>query len=199
MQPLKFTGQTFSWNDRTLVWFGGIRDRRIPMEAPSRHDRLCLQLVELTPALRRFAGRFERKPDDAEDLVQETLMKAIGNLSRFEEGTKLKSWVFTIMRNAFNTRYSLRRREVVGGMEDVSAEPRVAASQDWAMEYADFQTAFERLPKTHQQALQIVLMEGESYERAAEICCCKVGTIKSRVFRGRQMLANDIHGSSPIQ
>lgn len=163
------------------------------MEASSRHDRICLQLVELTPALRRFAGRFERRPDDVEDLVQETLMKAIGNLEKFEEGTRLKSWVFTIMRNTFNTRYCMRRRETVGGVEDVAGESHVAASQEWAMEYADFQAAFEKLPSIQREAMRIVLMEGESYERAAELCSCKAGTIKSRVFRGRLMLANEIH------
>jgi RNA polymerase sigma-70 factor (ECF subfamily) len=185
--------QTFSWNDQTLVWFEEVWNRRSAMEASSRHDRICLQLVELTPALRRFAGRFERRPDDVEDLVQETLMKAIGNLEKFEEGTRLKSWVFTIMRNTFNTRYCMRRRETVGGVEDVAGESHVAASQEWAMEYADFQAAFEKLPSIQREAMRIVLMEGESYQRAAELCSCKVGTIKSRVFRGRLMLANDLH------
>src|SRR4051812_31787315 len=96
-----------------------------PMQEFSRIDRLNADIVELNPGLRAFSRRFYRNANDADDLVQETLVRALGNLDRFEEGTKLKSWLFTIMRNTFCSRFAVARREAPGISECV-ADSRVS-------------------------------------------------------------------------
>lgn len=154
----------------------------------SRRDHLGDELVALLPALRAFTRRFEPDPVDAEDLVQDTLTKALSNLDKFQDGTRLKSWVFTIARNAFCTRYAARKRMVVGLDACVSELPAVAPPQEWAVSMSEFNRAYGALPPINRIAIDHVLFQGSSYEDAALACGCATGTIKSRVNRGRQML-----------
>ena len=155
------------------------------MRELSRTERLNAEIVELLPALHAFSRRFHRNANDADDLVQETLVKALGNLERFEEGTKLKSWLFTIMRNTYCSAYRRRRREPVGSVDDLSEyQLPVKSTQDWAMRALDVQAAIAKLRNTHRVALLLVV-SGASYEEAAVICNCEIGTIKSRVNRAR--------------
>ena len=155
----------------------------------SRRDHLGDELVALLPALRAFTRRFEPDPVDAEDLVQDTLTKALSNLDKFQDGTRLKSWVFTIARNAFCTHYATRKRMVVGLDTCISELPSVAAPQEWAVSMGEFKRAYCAIPSVNRSAIEQVLFQGASYEDAARACGCAVGTIKSRVNRGRQMLA----------
>lgn len=142
-------------------------------------------IVELVPALRAFARTFYRDPNDADDLVQDTLLKALRSFETFEPGTRLKSWMFTIMRNTFYTRVRLYAREAPGSADCVATRPSVDASQEWSIRGTEVRDAINRLPRHHREVLVLVGMLGVSYEETAEICGCAIGTVKSRLNRAR--------------
>ena len=153
------------------------------------HGRVETDVVQLIPALRSFARRFERRPEEADDLVQETLLRAIANIDKFEEGTRLKSWLFTIMRNTHNTRYAMSKRFQVGIEDREDLFPAVPAAQEWVMRGKEFERAFEEMPKHYRDVVDVVILQGVSYDNAAEQFHCPVGTVKSRVNRAKQHLA----------
>ena len=144
-------------------------------------------LAEL-PSLRAFAMSLTGSHDRADDLVQETLMKAWSAYASFTEGTSLRAWLFTIMRNSFFSTHRKQRREV----QDVDglAAARMVSSpaQLGHLDLADFRDALATLAPDQREALILIGASGFSYEEAAEICGCAVGTIKSRVNRARQRL-----------
>ena len=150
------------------------------------------EMVELIPALRAFARTFCKNPTDADDLVQETLSRALSHIDQYTEGTKLKSWLFTIMRNAFLTSIKRSNRESPGADDCVANRPFKNASQEWSMAMREVEKAIDRLPRANHQVLVLIGVLGVSYEEAAEICGCAVGTIKSRLSRARQMLLEDV-------
>jgi RNA polymerase sigma-70 factor (ECF subfamily) len=154
---------------------------------PARAD-----IVKLIPALRAFARTFCRNPTDADDLVQETLMKALANLDKFEPGTKLKSWLFTIMRNTFYTRSKVLGREAPGVEEAVSGDTPMPATQEMSARAKEVQRALQKLPPHYREVLTLVAILGESYEAAAEICDCAVGTVKSRLNRARHQILQEL-------
>lgn len=146
------------------------------------------EIISLLPALKAFARRFERVDNDAEDLVQETVSKALCHLEQFQDGTSLKSWLFTIMRNTHCSNYKRRKREPVGYVSDLTEyQAPVTSTQDWSLRARDVQAAIDKLAARNRDALLLVL-GGTSYEEAAVICHCEVGTIKSRVNRARSHL-----------
>lgn len=159
-----------------------------PGQIRERNENLNEPIIELIPALRAFARSLTRDADEADDLVQETLMKAIANSDKFEPGTHLHSWLFTILRNSFSTRYVKMKREPTGAMECVSTWPRGEAAQQWALELSEVLAAIQRLPRLNREVLILVAMLGTRYEEAALICGCPVGTIKSRLNRARRQL-----------
>lgn len=146
------------------------------------------RLVEHLPALRAFALSLARNGAVADDLVQETILKAWTNMDKFEAGTNLRAWLFTILRNTF---YSARRK-VGREVADVDGIHAARLSQkpdhDGRLALNDFQCAFAKLPDEQREALILVGASGFSYEEAAEMCACAVGTIKSRANRGRRKL-----------
>lgn len=148
-----------------------------------------LELLDQVPALRKFASRFYNNRTDIDDLVQDTLAKAIANSDRFESGTNLKSWLFTMMRRHFCTMYVMRKREVVGIKDDAAFTPSMPASQEWTIRGSELEHALADLPRHQRNALLLVYIQGSTYEDAANTCGCAVGTIKSRVYRARQALA----------
>jgi RNA polymerase sigma-70 factor (ECF subfamily) len=150
-------------------------------------------LIALIPPLRAFAISLTGKVDRADDLVQETLMKAWANRSSFEPGTKLKAWLFTILRNEFYTVFRKRRREVEDADGVIAANVGVHPEQDGHMDLTDMQAALKRLPVDQREALLLVSASDMSYEEAAAICGVAVGTIKSRVNRARGKLAELLH------
>ncbi|MET3615032.1 RNA polymerase sigma-70 factor (ECF subfamily) [Rhizobium aquaticum] len=150
------------------------------------------QVVELIPALRAFARILCPQPENADDLVQETLIKAIANLNQYTEGTRLKSWLFTIMRNTFNTRYRKREREVIGLPPDSTNTLVTQPDQEWSARAKEVYTALMRLPDRYREILVLIVIQGESYEDAAVICDCAVGTVKSRLNRARQRLREEM-------
>jgi RNA polymerase sigma-70 factor (ECF subfamily) len=156
------------------------------------------EIVTLIPALRAFSRGFHRNADDADDLVQETLQKALSSLETFAPGTSLRSWMFTIMRNSFNTSYRRRKREPTGVDADI-AETVIARppGQEWSLRGRELEEALHRLPAEFREPLMLICVSGLSYEEAAEICNCPVGTIKSRVNRGKKRLSRLLGYSDP--
>lgn len=146
-------------------------------------------LIAFIPPLRAFAISLTGKVDRADDLVQETLLKAWANRQSFEPGTKLKAWLFTILRNEFYTVFRKRKREVEDADGIIAANVGVQPEQDSHMDLTDMQQALSRLPVDQREALLLVSASDMSYEEAAVICGVAVGTIKSRVNRARARLA----------
>jgi RNA polymerase sigma-70 factor (ECF subfamily) len=139
----------------------------------------------MIPALRAFARTFCRDADDADDLVQETLTKGIANLDKFQAGTRMKSWLFTIMRNTYYTRIKIAMREAPGRLDCVSSQPVTDASQEWSVQSLEVRDAIQKLPEHQREALMLIGALGVSYEETASICGCAIGTIKSRLNRAR--------------
>lgn len=147
-------------------------------------------VLALRPALLAFAHRLHRGGPDAEDLVQETILKALAAEHRFEPGTNLKSWLFTIMRNLFNTRYRRAQREVTPGPDALAFASAVPATQGtdlWASQA--FARILSDLNPAHREILILIPVLGLCYEDAAAVCDCSVGTVKSRLSRARHALA----------
>ncbi|MDJ1158530.1 sigma-70 family RNA polymerase sigma factor [Chelatococcus sp. SYSU_G07232] len=145
-------------------------------------------LLAEIPGLRAFAISVAGNVERADDLVQDTLMKAWGNMHAYAEGTNMRAWLFTILRNTFYSNYRKRSREV----EDdgtYAARLAVHGEQDGHMDLRDFRAALNKLPPDQREALILVGASGFSYEEAAEICGCALGTIKSRINRARTRLA----------
>jgi RNA polymerase sigma-70 factor (ECF subfamily) len=143
------------------------------------------------PALRRFAQRFTRSASDREDLIQETVMRALRSAHQFRPETALRSWLFTIMRNTFNTDYRRRCRETVGLDDSFVERAAIAAPQEWAIRRSELRRALGRIPAGSRRTLLLVSM-GVSYIEAARLCDCEIGTVKSRVNRARKMLEEEI-------
>jgi RNA polymerase sigma-70 factor (ECF subfamily) len=146
------------------------------------------ELVSLIPAMRAFSRTFCRNNTDADDLIQETLTRALASAHRFEPGTRLKSWLFTIMRNTFLTSAKRYARECPGADDCVSSLGISLPSQEWSQRSREVGRAIDKLPTDQREVIVLVAMAGFGYEEAAEICGCAVGTIKSRLNRGRQQL-----------
>ena len=153
-------------------------------------------LLKAVPSLRAFAISLSGNVDRADDLVQETLLRAIANIASFTPGTNLPAWLFTILRNQFRSEYRKRRREVEDADGKFAERLEVPAEQLSKVEFNDLRSALARLPEDQREALILVGASGFSYEEAAEICGCAVGTIKSRVNRARHRLA-DIMATKP--
>jgi RNA polymerase sigma-70 factor (ECF subfamily) len=146
------------------------------------------QVIALIPALRAFAWSISRNGSDADDLVQDTLIKAWSHRDKFETGTNLRAWLFTILRNTYYTAVVRRRREVRDEDDQHARSLTTAPTQEWALAIRALQAALDQLPAEHREALILVGAAGLSYEEAAQICGCALGTIKSRVNRARNRL-----------
>jgi RNA polymerase sigma-70 factor (ECF subfamily) len=151
-------------------------------------QKLRGDLIGTIPNLRAFAVSLCGNPDRADDLVQETLVKAWSNLSSFAEGTNLAAWLFTILRNIYYSEYRKRRREVADSDGAIAARLATAPAQSGHMDFLDFRAALQKLPADQREALILIGASGLSYEEAAGVCNCAVGTMKSRVNRARNRL-----------
>jgi RNA polymerase sigma-70 factor, ECF subfamily len=145
-------------------------------------------IIALVPPLRAFAWSLSHNSADADDLVQETLIKAWANRDKFQPGTNLRAWLFTILRNTYYTAVAKKRREVADEDGKHAATLSSPPTQDWSVAIRSLQAALQRLPNEHREALVLVGAAGLTYEEAAEICGCALGTIKSRVNRARAKL-----------
>ncbi|MEQ9643236.1 MAG: sigma-70 family RNA polymerase sigma factor [Alphaproteobacteria bacterium] len=147
------------------------------------------ELVAQLPRLRAFAISLCGRPHQADDLVQETLMKALSNRDKFEEGSNIRAWLFTILRNVYFSHHRKMRREVEDIDDSISKAVPTRPEQDGHIEMAEFRQALQELPESQREALLLVGAAGFSYEEAAQVAGCAVGTVKSRVSRARIRLA----------
>ena len=145
-------------------------------------------LLQSTPHLRAFAISLTNNVDRADDLVQETLVRAIANIHRFEPGTNMQAWLFTILRNTYFSIQRKRGREVQDSAGMHAERMGVAPAQEGVVDLADFRRALAKLSEEQREVLIMVGVSGISYEEAAEICGVAVGTVKSRVNRARNRL-----------
>ncbi|MGQ3676416.1 sigma-70 family RNA polymerase sigma factor [Xanthobacter sp. TB0139] len=159
-----------------------------PREGPEGAEDPRNQVVALLPALRAFARALTRGRSEADDLVQETLLKALSNIDKFEPGTNMRAWLFTILRNSFYTDIRKRRRESDGLAHLAGQSHHAGPEQEWALTLKSMEEALTHLPDDQREALVLVGAAGLSYEEAANVCGCAVGTIKSRVNRARAKL-----------
>jgi RNA polymerase sigma-70 factor (ECF subfamily) len=173
-----------------------------PLSKRSAEDKRAFkrELTDVVPHLRAFARGLCGRPDMADDLVQETLLKAWAAQERFEPGTSMRAWTFVILRNAYLT--DMRRNRFRGDYDETVAERVLTApaGQEEPIHLSDMHRALLTLPPERREALLLVGAGGFSYEEAANICGCAVGTIKSRVGRARAALTTMIEeGSIPVR
>jgi RNA polymerase sigma-70 factor (ECF subfamily) len=164
-----------------------------PNVSPGLRDSLVAQIGSLRAFAVSLCGDRER----ADDLVQETLFKAWNHLDSFKEGTNLKAWLFTILRNTYFSERRKRKREVEDTDGSYAARLSSRPEQYGHMDMKDFQAALAQLPDDQREALILVGAAGFSYEEAAEISDCAVGTIKSRVNRARTRLGQMLELGEP--
>lgn len=167
----------------------------LPERRALSDDDFRNQLAAVIPQLRAFGRSLSGNSDTGDDLVQETLLKAWAARDRYEAGTNLRAWTFIILRNLFLSQ--MRRNRFRGEWDDQVAEKVLSApaSQDKHVELGDVQRALQYLPEAQREALILVGAGSFSYEDAAEICGVAVGTIKSRVARGRVALEAAMMGN----
>ena len=146
-------------------------------------------ILATVPSLRAFAISLCGNVDRADDLVQETLLRALANIDSFQPGTNMSAWLFTILRNLFRSEYRKRRREVEDADGRYAESLKSQPEQTGRVEFQEFRAALDKIPDDQREALILVGASGFSYEEAAQICGCAVGTIKSRVNRARNRLA----------
>ena len=146
-------------------------------------------LLKEIPNLRAFAASISGSMQTADDLVQDTLVKAWANSEKFQDGTSMRAWLFTILRNTYYSLYRKRGREVQDSEGTYAERLAMHGSQEGHMDLADFRKALARLPEEQREVLIMVGASGVSYEEAAEVCGVALGTIKSRVNRARVKLA----------
>lgn len=154
---------------------------------PGPDPEFCAQLVAALPHLRAFARVLCRQHDMVDDLVQDAVARALAAANQFQRGTNFKAWMFTILRNQNITTF---RRQRVTPLPIDEVEVPFAPPQEDALMMNDLDQAVRRLSPLRREALILVVVHGLSYEEAAQVCGCAIGTIKSRVARARA----ELHG-----
>lgn len=168
----------------------------------SSADTFQDDVIACLPHLRAFARLLSRNPTLAEDLVQETALRALTYRNQFKMGTNLRGWLIVILRNRYfnEIRRVNRRRDVVSAALVENAS--ISGGQEAHIELQEFRRHFATLPAHQREALLLVAINEFSYEEAAEIAGCPVGTMKSRVSRARLTLQNamegDVAAESPV-
>lgn len=162
---------------------GGAQDSPAPTGADPRDA-----IADFVPALRAFAMSLSRNPAAADDLVQDTIVKAWTNIDRFQPGTDMKAWLFTILRNTFYSLHRKRRREVQDSDGIHAAKLSQRPDHDGRLAFTDFLAAFDRLSPEHREVLVLVGANGYSTEEASQMLGVAVGTVKSRTNRARARL-----------
>ena len=157
--------------------------------AMASEDPVRQAMLKAIPHLRAFAISLTGNVTYADDLVQAALLRGLENLDKFEPGTSMQAWLFTILRNQFYTEVRQRRREVADPDGVMVGNLAVMPEQGARLDFNDMQSALARLSVEQREALLLVGAEGVSYEEAARICGTTLGTIKSRISRARTRLA----------
>lgn len=161
-------------------------------------DSVRADMLRALPHLRAFAISLCGNADRADDLVQEALMRGLAAIDSFRPGTNMTAWLFTILRNHFRSEYRKRRREVEDSDGHYAGSLKSQPEQYGQAEYREFRKALDTLPTDQREALILVGASGFTYDEAADVAGCAVGTIKSRVNRARTRLAEllDINDAS---
>ena len=160
-------------------------------------DAFQRELIDLLPRLRRFARSLAGAPADADDLVQTAMERALAKRRSFTPGTRLDSWMFSILRHAWidEARARSRRSRVVGATEDLEAVADVREPDlDRRLAATAVERALAALPVDQRTAVFLVLVEGLSYAEAAKVVGAPVGTLTSRLVRGRMALIEQLEG-----
>jgi RNA polymerase sigma-70 factor, ECF subfamily len=186
------------------TWYGDPAGDKLPPELAQLLDRVAQVIRARTElidqafvdgvlasvtSLRAFAISLTRDAEKAEDLVQETVLRAISKQEKFEPGTNLQAWLFTILRNQFCSEHRKSLREVEDGDGSYAATMIALPDQDDRIMIHDLEAALHKLPEGQREAILLVGADGLSYEEAAQVLGCAVGTVKSRVNRARSCLA----------
>jgi RNA polymerase sigma-70 factor, ECF subfamily len=157
------------------------------------------ELVKWIPNLRAFALSLTQSAQHSDDLVQDTLVKALSNLDKFEMGTNLRAWLFTILRNSFYNEIRHRKYHQTATLDEIDPGAiDLRATQEKYIEFQDVLKGLSKLVPEQREAIILIAAEGLSYEEAAAICKCPVGTVKSRLSRARRRLEEYANGESVI-
>ena len=148
-------------------------------------------------SLRAFAVSLTGRHDRADDLVQDTIMKAWAKQESYQPGTNMRAWLVTILRNEFYSQIRKSGREVQDTDGAYTSRLSVPPEQHGSVDLADFKTALAKLPEDQREAILLIGASGFAYEEAAEICGCALGTIKSRVNRARGRLLKLMDAEEP--
>jgi RNA polymerase sigma-70 factor (ECF subfamily) len=152
-------------------------------------DSFTGALTTMLPELKAFAHSLCSNTPVSDDLVQETLLRAWSARAQFSEGTNFRAWLFTILRHCYYSEYRRFRREVEDPDGIYAASIAKSPEHDAALQIRDLCRALKKIPLDQRAAVVLVCANGYSCEEAAEICGCRIGTIKSRISRGRERLA----------
>ena len=163
----------------------------------ARERAFKAELTRLIPALRGYARNLCRDEALADDLVQDTMLRAWAARDRFRAGTSMKAWTHTILRNGYLSR--VRRNRFAGAWDERMLDTLLVAppAQEAGLHLRDVARGLARLPVAQRDVLVMVGAEEVTYERTAELCGAPLGTIKSRVARGRAALTRYIEGDEP--
>jgi RNA polymerase sigma-70 factor, ECF subfamily len=165
----------------------------------SEHAQLRDELVKWIPNLRAFALSLTQSAQHSDDLVQDTLVKALSNLDKFEIGTNLRAWLFTILRNSFYNEIRHKKYHQTTTLDEIDPGAiDLRATQEKYVEFQDVLRGLGRLAPEQREAIILIAAEGLSYEEAAAICNCPVGTVKSRLSRARRRLEEYTNGEKPM-
>ena len=146
-------------------------------------------MLALLPRLRRFATGLARNPADADDLCQTTIERALRSRSQWQEGTRLDSWIYRIMRNIWIDEARARTRRGKTFVDaDQGLDVGAGGGQEERVQLNQVDRALATLPDEQREAVLLVMVEGYTYREAAEIVDCPVGTLNSRLVRGRDAL-----------
>ena len=146
-------------------------------------------MLAAVPDMRAFALSLCHRRDRVDDLVQEALLRALANIQSFKAGTNMTAWLFTILRNNFRNEYRKSRREVADANDYFVGTMTSQPDQEAHLQLDELRAALAQLPPEQREAVVLVGAAGLSYEEAAAVCRCAVGTVKSRAFRARARLA----------
>lgn len=158
------------------------------MTAPATSSDPRDELTDHLPALRAFAISLTRNRAEADDLVQDTIVKAWTNIEKYQPGTNLRAWLFRILRNTFFSHIRKHKRDVPDPEGEHAGRLFVMPDHDGRMAFTEFRAAFDRLSPEHREALVLVGANGFSYEEAAQMMGVAIGTVKSRTNRARARL-----------
>lgn len=154
-------------------------------------------MLQLIPALRAFAVSLTGSADAADDLVQETLVRAMAHIDTFQAGTNMGAWLFTILRNLVFSQSRKKRHDAAYRTMCSNAPWKTHPEQNGKLELMQMRQALLKLPAEQREAIILVGASGLSYEEAAAIIHCAVGTVKSRVSRARERLLKLMDANTP--